>query len=254
MLEIKNISKCFNLGTPEEVTIFDDFSLKVEEGIATTIIGPNGCGKSTLMKIISGALAVDGGSIFIDGEDVTKLTEEKRSVYIGKVSQDPKDGVATNLDIYENMALALKKGKKFTLKNLQKNADEKEIIKRLKSLNLGLENKLHTKTGLLSGGQRQSLSLLMATAKRPKLLLLDEHTAALDPKTSRNVMDKTRDLIDTEKITTLLISHNLRDVVRYSDRIVMLNKGQIVIDVMAKDISEADLIRKYKEELGEYEG
>src|SRR5699024_7713641 len=153
MLEIKNISKCFNLGTPEEVTIFDDFSLKVEEGIATTIIGPNGCGKSTLMKIISGALAVDGGSIFIDGEDVTKLTEEKRSVYIGKVSQDPKDGVATNLDIYENMALALKKGKKFTLKNLQKNADEKEIIRRLKSLNLGLENKLHTKTGLLSGGQ-----------------------------------------------------------------------------------------------------
>ena len=254
MLEIKNITKSFNLGTPEEVTIFDDFSLKVEEGIATTIIGPNGCGKSTLMRIISGALAVDDGLIFIDGEDVTKLTEEKRSVYIGKVSQDPKDGVATNLDIYENMALALKKGKKFTLKNLQKNADEKEIIKRLKSLNLGLENKLHTKTGLLSGGQRQSLSLLMATAKRPKLLLLDEHTAALDPKTSRNVMDKTRSLIDTEKITTLLISHNLRDVVRYSDRIIMLNKGQIVIDVMAKDISEADLIRKYKEELGEYEG
>ena len=254
MLEIKNISKSFNLGTPEEVTIFDDFSLKVEEGIATTIIGPNGCGKSTLMRIISGALAVDGGLIFIDGEDVTKLTEEKRSVYIGKVSQDPKDGVATNLDIYENMALALKKGKKFTLKNLQKNADEKEIIKRLKSLNLGLENKLHTKTGLLSGGQRQSLSLLIATAKRPKLLLLDEHTAALDPKTSRNVMDKTRSLIDTEKITTLLISHNLRDVVRYSDRIIMLNKGQIVIDVMAKDISESDLIRKYKEELGEYEG
>mgnify|MGYP000843575111 FL=1 len=254
MLEIKNISKSFNLGTPEEVTIFDNFSLKVEEGIATTIIGPNGCGKSTLMNIISGALKVDGGSILIDGEDVTNLSEEKRAAYIGKVNQDPKDGVATNLDIYENMALALKKGKKFTLKNLKKNANEKEIIKRLKSLNLGLENKLHTKTGLLSGGQRQSLSLLMATAKRPKLLLLDEHTAALDPKTSRNIMDKTRSLIDTEKITTLLISHNLRDVVRYSDRIIMLNKGKIVIDVMAKDISEADLIRKYKEELGEYEG
>lgn len=169
MLEIKNISKCFNLGTPEEVTIFDDFSLKVEEGIATTIIGPNGCGKSTLMNIISGSLEVDSGNILIDGEDVTNLSEEKRAAVIGKVNQDPKDGVATNLDIFENMALALKKGEKFSLKNLQKNADEEEIIKRLKSLNLGLENKLHTKTGLLSGGQRQSLSLLMATAKRPKI-------------------------------------------------------------------------------------
>ena len=155
MLEIRNISKTFNLGTPEEVTIFDNFSLKIDEGVATTIIGPNGCGKSTLMNIISGSLKVDGGSILIDGEDVTKLSEEKRAAYIGKVNQDPKDGVATNLDIYENMALALKKGKKFTLKNLIKNADEKEIIERLKSLNLGLENKLHTKTGLLSGGQRQ---------------------------------------------------------------------------------------------------
>lgn len=251
MLEIKNISKTFNPGTEEENTIFKDFSLKVEEGIATTIIGPNGCGKSTLMRIISGALPVDGGSILIDGEDVTGLSEEKRAAYIGKVSQDPKDGVATNLDIYENMALSLKKSGKFTLKSLNKNADEKEIIARLKSLNLGLEDKLHTKTGLLSGGQRQSLALLMATNIRPKLLLLDEHTAALDPKTSRNVMDKTRSLIDTEKITTLLISHNLRDVVRYSDRIIMLNKGQISLDVRAKDITEDELIRSYKEILGE---
>lgn len=251
MLEIRNISKTFNPGTEEENTIFKDFSLKVEEGIATTIIGPNGCGKSTLMRIISGALPVDGGSILIDGEDVTGLSEEKRAAYIGKVSQDPKDGVATNLDIYENMALSLKKSGKFTLKSLRKNADEKEIIERLKSLNLGLEDKLHTKTGLLSGGQRQSLALLMATNIRPKLLLLDEHTAALDPKTSRNVMDKTRSLIDTEKITTLLISHNLRDVVRYSDRIIMLNKGQIALDVRAKDIREDELIKSYKEILGE---
>ncbi|MCW6679200.1 ATP-binding cassette domain-containing protein [Anaerococcus sp. NML200574] len=251
MLEIRNISKTFNPGTEEENTIFKDFSLKVEEGIATTIIGPNGCGKSTLMRIISGALAVDRGSILIDGEDVTGLSEEKRAAYIGKVSQDPKDGVATNLDIYENMALSLKKLGKFTLKSLNKNADEKEIIARLKSLNLGLEDKLRTKTGLLSGGQRQSLALLMATNIRPKLLLLDEHTAALDPKTSRNVMDKTRSLIDTEKITTLLISHNLRDVVRYSDRIIMLNKGQIALDVRAKDITEDELIRSYKEILGE---
>ena len=251
MLEIRNITKTFNIGTSEENTIFDKFSLEVEEGIATTIIGPNGCGKSTLMNLISGSLPLDGGQILVNGEDISKLSEEKRSKYMGKVNQDPKDGVATNLDIYENMALALKKNEKFGLKSLNKSADTDEIIKRLKELKLGLETKLHTKTGLLSGGQRQSLALLMATAKRPDLLLLDEHTAALDPKTSRNIMDMTRSLIDKEKITTLLISHNLRDVVRYSDRIIMLNKGEIVLDLRAKDITEDDLIKAYKEKLGE---
>lgn len=251
MLQIKNIQKTFNIGTSEENTIFKDLSLDIKEGMATTIIGPNGCGKSTLMNIISGSLRPEGGSLIIDGEDVTGLSEEKRASYIGRVSQDPKDGVATNLDIYENMALALKKGQKFTLKSLRKSADKDDIIRRLKTLGLGLEDKLHTKTGLLSGGQRQSLALLMATAIRPKLLLLDEHTAALDPKTSRKVMDKTRELIDKEKITTLLISHNLRDVVRYSDRIIMLNKGEIALDIRAADITEDELIRKYKDILGE---
>ena len=251
MLQIKNIQKTFNIGTSEENTIFKDLSLDIKEGMATTIIGPNGCGKSTLMNIISGSLRPEAGSLIIDGEDVTGLSEEKRASYIGRVSQDPKDGVATNLDIYENMALALKKGQKFTLKSLRKSADKDDIIKRLKTLGLGLEDKLHTKTGLLSGGQRQSLALLMATAIRPKLLLLDEHTAALDPKTSRKVMDKTRELIDKEKITTLLISHNLRDVVRYSDRIIMLNKGEIALDIRAADITEDELIRKYKDILGE---
>lgn len=251
MLQIKNIQKTFNIGTSEENTIFKDLSLDIKEGMATTIIGPNGCGKSTLMNIISGSLRPEAGSLIIDGEDVTGLSEEKRASYIGRVSQDPKDGVATKLDIYENMALALKKGQKFTLKSLRKSADKEDIIKRLKTLGLGLEDKLHTKTGLLSGGQRQSLALLMATAIRPKLLLLDEHTAALDPKTSRKVMDKTRELIDKEKITTLLISHNLRDVVRYSDRIIMLNKGEIALDIRAADITEDELIRKYKDILGE---
>lgn len=251
MLQIKNIQKTFNIGTSEENTIFKDLSLDIKEGMATTIIGPNGCGKSTLMNIISGSLRPEAGSLIIDGEDVTGLSEEKRASYIGRVSQDPKDGVATNLDIYENMALALKKGQKFTLKSLRKSADKDDIIRRLKTLGLGLEDKLHTKTGLLSGGQRQSLALLMATAIRPKLLLLDEHTAALDPKTSRKVMDKTRELIDKEKITTLLISHNLRDVVRYSDRIIMLNKGEIALDIRAADITEDELIRKYKDILGE---
>lgn len=251
MLEIRNITKTFNIGTSEENTIFDKFSLEVEEGIATTIIGPNGCGKSTLMNLISGSLTLDEGQIIVNGEDISKLSEEKRSKYMGKVNQDPKDGVATNLDIYENMALALKKGERFGLRSLRKSADKEDIIRRLKKLNLGLENKLHTKTGLLSGGQRQSLALLMATAKRPDILLLDEHTAALDPKTSRNIMDMTRSLIDKEKITTLLISHNLRDVVRYSDRIIMLNKGHIALDLRVKDITEDELIKLYKKELGE---
>lgn len=251
MLEIKNISKTFNIGTSEENTIFNNFSLKVEENTATTIIGPNGCGKSTLMNLISGSLPLDSGQILVNGIDISKLSEEKRSKYMGKVNQDPKDGVATNLDIYENMALALKKGGKFGLKSLKKLTDEKEVIERLKKLKLGLENKLHTKTGLLSGGQRQSLALLMATAKKPDLLLLDEHTAALDPKTSRNIMDMTRNLIDKEKITTLLISHNLRDVVRYSDRIIMLKKGKIVLELRARDIREEDLIKAYKKELGD---
>lgn len=251
MLEIRNITKTFNIGTSEENTIFDKFSLEVEEGIATTIIGPNGCGKSTLMNLISGSLPLDEGQIIVNGEDISKLSEEKRSKYMGKVNQDPKDGVATNLDIYENMALALKKGERFGLRSLRKSADKEDIIRRLKKLNLGLENKLHTKTGLLSGGQRQSLALLMATAKRPDILLLDEHTAALDPKTSRNIMDMTRSLIDKEKITTLLISHNLRDVVRYSDRIIMLNKGHIALDLRVKDITEDELIKLYKKELGE---
>ena len=251
MLEIKNISKTFNIGTSEENIIFKDFSLKIEEGLATTIIGPNGCGKSTLMNLISGSLSLDSGQILVNGVEISKLSEEKRAKYMGKVNQDPKDGVATNLDIYENMALALKKGEKFGLRSLRKSSDTEEIVRRLKKLKLGLENKLHTKTGLLSGGQRQSLALLMATAKKPDLLLLDEHTAALDPKTSRNIMDMTRSLIDKENMTTLLISHNLRDVVKYSDRIIMLNKGEIVLDLRAKDITEDDLVKAYKEKLGE---
>lgn len=251
MLEIKNISKTFNPGTSEENQIFEDFSLTVEENTATTIIGPNGCGKSTLMNLISGSLSLDGGQILVNGKDISKLSEEKRTRYMAKVNQDPKDGVASKLDIYENMALALKKGESFGLRPLRKSADKKEIIQRLGKLKLGLEEKLDTKTGLLSGGQRQALALVMATAKKPDLLLLDEHTAALDPKTSRNIMDMTRDLIDEEKITTLLISHNLRDVVRYSDRIIMLNKGKIVLDLRARDIREEDLIKAYKKELGE---
>ena len=254
MLEIKNIYKAFNKNTENEVRLFEDFSLNFETGTCTALIGTNGSGKSTLLNIIGGSITQDAGEILINGKEISGLREEQRAVHIGKVHQDTNFGVCQSLTILENMSLADKKGEKFSLKKLIDLRKLDVYRELLKELDLGLENKMGTKVKFLSGGQKQSLSLIMATMKRPDLLLLDEHTAALDPKTSRNIMDKTRSLIDKEKITTLLISHNLRDVVRYSDRIIMLNKGKIAIDVMAKDITEPDLIKKYKEELGEYEG
>ncbi len=249
MLTINNLSKTFYPGTPEEQRVFDKFSLDIEENVCTTILGPNGCGKSTLFNLISGSIKNDEGSINLNDIELTELPEEKRAVYIGKVNQDPSMGVSPNLNILENMSIALKKGNKFTFKNLIKNTDIDFLVKKLKELDLGLEDKLTTQVKFLSGGQRQSLSLLMATIKSPDLLLLDEHTAALDPKTSKLIMDKTRDLINREKITTLMITHNLRHAIDYSNRIIMLSKGQIVLDVMAKDITEVELNKLYNENI-----
>lgn len=245
MLEIKNLSKTFYPATPEEQRVFDNFSLTIEENVCTTILGPNGCGKSTLFNMISGSIINDEGSIQLGGVDLSKLPEEKRAKYIGKVNQDPSMGVSPSLNILENMSIALKKGKDFSLKSLLRNSNVDLIVKKLKELDLGLEDKLSTQVKFLSGGQRQSLSLLMATINHPDLLLLDEHTAALDPKTSKIVMDKTRNLISKEKITTLMITHNLRNAVEYSKRIIMLNKGKVVLDVLAKDISEEELNELY---------
>lgn len=249
MLEIKNINKIFYPNTPEEHKVFKDFSLKIEKNVCTTILGPNGCGKSTLLNIISGSLKEDSGLITLNEIQLSKLSEESRAVYIGKVNQDPSKGVSPNLNILENMSLSLKKGEKFKFRSLLKNTRKDLVLEKLKELDLGLEDKLTTQVKFLSGGQRQSLSLLMATIKKPDLLLLDEHTAALDPKTSKLIMDKTRDLIMKEKITTLMITHNLRHAIEYSDRIIMLNKGQIVLDVKSSDISEEDLSKLYNENI-----
>lgn len=249
MLNIQNISKTFYPSTLEENKIFTNFSLEIEENKCTTILGPNGCGKSTLFNMISGAIELDKGSINLNGVDLTKLNEKDRALYIGKVSQDPSKGVSPSLDILENMALSLKKSEKFSFSRLLKNADINLIVNKLKELDLGLENKLKTKVKFLSGGQRQSLSLLMATMKKPELLLLDEHTAALDPKTSKIIMEKTADLIKREKITTLMITHNLKNAIDYSDRIIMLNKGHVVLDVRANEITEDELNRKYNENI-----
>lgn len=249
MLSIQNLSKTFYPSTPEENKIFEGFSLEIEENKCTTILGPNGCGKSTLFNMISGAINLDEGSINLNGVDLTKLSEKDRAMYIGKVSQDPSKGVSPSLDILENMALSMKKSEKFSFSKLLKNTDINMIVNKLKELDLGLENKLKTKVKFLSGGQRQSLSLLMATLKRPSLLLLDEHTAALDPKTSKIIMDKTADLIKKENITTLMITHNLKNAIDYSDRIIMLDKGKVVLDVRSGEITEEELNKKYNENI-----
>ncbi len=246
MLEIKNLKKGFNKGTPFENNVFKNFNLTIENNTSTAIIGSNGCGKSTLLNLIGGNLESDGGSIKIDGEDLVKLSERQRSKYFGRVHQDPSKGVSPSLTILENMALADNKGGKFNLKFLIKK-DRIEYYKDLlRPLNLGLEDMLESKVSLLSGGQRQSLSLVMASMKHPKLLLLDEHTASLDPKTSRVVMNKTKNLIEEKNITTIMITHNMKDAVEFTDRVIMLKEGEIFMDEKSENISEKDLNDLYK--------
>ena len=249
MLKIQNLSKSFNKGTENEARIFNGFNIDFEEHKCTAIIGSNGCGKSTLLNMIGGSILNDSGEILLNGKDISKLKENERAIHIGRVYQDPSLGVSPTLTILENMSLADKKGEKFTLKKLIKKNRIDHYIDLLKSLDLGLENKLNTKVKFLSGGQRQSLSLIMAAMKHPDLLLLDEHTAALDPKTSHVIMKKTKELIDKYKITTIMISHNMRDAIEYSDRIVMLDKGKVVLDKPSSIVTEEELIEIYKAKL-----
>jgi len=245
MLSIKNLSKIFNAGTDYELRIFNDFNIHINKGECTGILGANGCGKSTLFNIISGVIMQEKGVITLNGKNINNLKENERAQFIGRVHQNPSAGVSPSLTILENISLSDKKCQKFTLRKLiNKNKIEtfKEI---LRTLDLGLESKLDTEVKYLSGGQRQSLSLLMATMNKPELLLLDEHTAALDPKTSRLVMEKTKELIKTQNITTMMISHNVRDAVKYSDRIIMLDKGEIILDVRSGQITEKELLNIY---------
>jgi len=251
MLKIQNLSKNFNKGTENEISLFNKFNLTIEENKCTAIIGSNGCGKSTLLNMICGSILNDSGQIILNGKDISKLREEQRAIHIGRVYQDPSMGVSPTLTILENMSLADKKGEKFTLKKLIKKNNIDRYVEVLKGLDLGLENKLNTKVKFLSGGQRQSLSLVMAAMKHPDLLLLDEHTAALDPKTSHVIMKKTKELLDKYQITTIMISHNMKDAIEYSDRIIMLDKGEIVLDKPSKDVTEEELIEIYKAKLVE---
>lgn len=249
MLQIENLSKSFNKGTENEINVFHDFHLNIEKNKCTAIIGSNGCGKSTLLNMIGGSIDIDSGNIILNHNDISKLKEEKRAIHIGRVYQNPSMGVSPSLTILENMSLADKKGEKFSIRNLIKKNRKNKYIELLKDLDLGLENKLYTKVKYLSGGQRQSLSLVMAAMKYPDLLLLDEHTAALDPKTSHVVMEKTNELLNKYSITTIMISHNMRDAIEYSDRIIMLDKGKVVLDRNSRDITESELINIYKEKI-----
>ena len=245
MLDIQNLSKTFNIGTDNEAQIFNNFSIHINKGECTGILGANGCGKSTLFNIISGVIIQEKGIITLNGININGLKENERAQHIGRVHQNPSAGVSPSLTILENISLSDKKCQKFTLRKLIRKNKIEEFKEILKTLDLGLEDKLDTEVKYLSGGQRQSLSLLMATMKKPALLLLDEHTAALDPKTSRLVMDKTQELIKTQNITTMMISHNIKDTIKYSDRIVMLDRGEIILDVRNGQITEKELLSIY---------
>ena len=235
MLDVKNIWKTFNAGTVNEKTALRGVSLHLNDGDFVTVIGGNGAGKSTLLNAVAGVWPVDAGSISIGGVDLTHMPEHKRAKYIGRVFQDPMMGTAATMQIEENLALAARRGKARTLRTGISKAEREEYIERLKILDLGLENRLTSKVGLLSGGQRQALTLLMATLIKPQLLLLDEHTAALDPKTAAKVLDATDRIIEKDHLTTLMITHNMRDAIQHGNRLIMMYEGRIVIDVSGEE-------------------
>ena len=235
MLELKNIYKTFNAGTVTEKRALNDLSITLNDGDFVTIIGGNGAGKSTMLNMIAGVYPVDSGSIIIDGTDVTKLPEFKRAKYLGRVFQDPMMGTAADMWIEENMALAARRGQARGLKWAITNKERNKFKEMLAELDLGLENRLSTKVGLLSGGQRQALTLLMAVMKKPKLLLLDEHTAALDPKTAAKVLALSDKFIEEEKLTALMVTHNMKDAIAHGNRLIMMNNGKIILDVSGEE-------------------
>ncbi len=235
MLEIINIHKTFNAGTINEKHALQGVSLHLNPGDFVTVIGGNGAGKSTLMNSVSGAYPVDEGKILIDGVDVTHLPEYKRAKYIGRVFQDPMMGTAATMQIEENLALAARRGKPRTLRPGITKKERKFYKEQLATLGLGLEDRMTAKVGLLSGGQRQALTLLMAALQKPKLLLLDEHTAALDPKTAAKVLETTQKIVEKDNLTTLMITHNMRDAIAYGNRLIMMYNGRIVVDVSGEE-------------------
>ena len=235
MLDIKHLSKTFFPGTVNEKKALTDVNLHMEPGDFITIIGGNGAGKSTLLNSIAGIFPIDGGQILIDGVDVSKMPEHKRARYIGRVFQDPMMGTAAGMMIEENLAIASRRGKTPGLSWALKDSEREKFREMLKELDLGLEDRLTSRVGLLSGGQRQALTLLMAAMNKPRILLLDEHTAALDPKTAEKVLAMTKKVIERDHLTSLMITHNMRDALRFGNRLIMMNAGRIVVDVNAEE-------------------
>ena len=253
MLEVREIYKTFNAGTVNEKRAINGVSLTLADGDFVTVIGGNGAGKSTLLNLVAGVYGVDGGSILIDGNDVTRLPEYRRAQYIGRVFQDPMMGTAASMQIEENLALAARRGQTRTLRAGITKAEREQYRELLKILDLGLEDRLTSKVGLLSGGQRQALTLLMATLKKPRLLLLDEHTAALDPKTAAKVPATTEKIVQRDQLTTLMITHNMRDAIAHGNRLVMMYDGRIVIDISGeekKKLTVEQLLAKFGQASG----
>ena len=235
MLELTDIRKTFNAKTVNEKIALDGISLHLDDGDFVTVIGGNGAGKSTMLNAIAGVWPVDSGSIVIDGTDVTHLSEHKRAGLLGRVFQDPMTGTAATMQIEENLALAARRGQKRTLRIGITREEREEYREKLATLGLGLENRMTTKVGLLSGGQRQALTLLMATLRRPKLLLLDEHTAALDPRTAEKVLELSEQIVTEDRLMTLMVTHNMRDAIRYGNRLIMMNEGRIILDIAGEE-------------------
>ncbi len=253
MLKVNEIYKTFNAGTVNEKRALNGASLSLEEGEFVTVIGGNGAGKSTFLNAVAGVWPVDAGSITIGGEDVTGLCEYKRAKYLGRVFQDPMTGTAADMEIQENLALAARRGKKRGLGWGISKAEREQYYELLKTLDLGLEDRMTSKVGLLSGGQRQALTLLMATLQKPKVLLLDEHTAALDPKTASKVLTTTEKIVAENQLTTMMVTHNMKDAITYGNRLIMMNEGKVILNIAGeekKKLTIEELLHKFEEVSG----
>lgn len=254
MLDIQNVKKTFNKNTINEKKALNGVNLHLNEGDFVTVIGGNGAGKSTMLNMVAGVYPIDSGKILIDGVNISREPEYRRARYIGRVFQDPMMGTAAGMEIQENMALAFRRGKRRGLLWGIKASEKDFYYEALTKLGLGLQTRMTNKVGLLSGGQRQALTLLMATLQKPKLLLLDEHTAALDPKTAKKVLEITEEIVEEQNLTTLMITHNMKDAITIGNRLIMMHEGRIIYDIAGKEkknLEVDDLMRKFEEASGE---
>ncbi|MFQ6859706.1 MAG: ABC transporter ATP-binding protein [Collinsella sp.] len=253
MLKLSHVKKTFNRGTVTEKRALTGVDLTLADGDFVTVIGGNGAGKSTLLNMIAGVYPLDSGTVELDGEDISRLSEPKRAKYLGRVFQDPMRGTAADMQIEENLALAKRRGQRRTLRWGITRAEREEYAELLKKLDLGLETRMQAKVGLLSGGQRQALTLLMATLTSPRVLLLDEHTAALDPKTAAKVLELTEQIVGERKLTTLMVTHNMNDAIRLGNRLIMMHEGRVIYDVAGDEkraLTVPDLLQKFEEVSG----